>query len=121
MDVWISRHVMRVKGCSFTFNTGHGNFGPGVKIAGREALPYSMLATDLDKDGKPEIIVGYVNAPGAIYFNEGTGRKYKRVTFGDNKGAIYGLAAGDLDGDGYPHIVAARSDAVSLVFFSRPR
>jgi FG-GAP-like repeat len=79
-----------------------------------------MLAADLNKDGKPEIIVGYVNAPGAIYFNDGTGRKYNRVTFGDGKGAIYGLAAGDLDGDGYPDIVAARSDAPSIVFFNRP-
>jgi hypothetical protein len=65
-----------------------------------------MLAADLNKRGKPDIIVGYVNAPGAIYFNHGTGRKYSRVPFGDDKGAIYGLAAGDLDGDGFPDIVA---------------
>jgi len=79
-----------------------------------------MLAADLNKDGKPDIIVGYVHAPGAIYFNDGTGRKYKRVLFGNSKGAIYGLAAGDLNGDGYLDIVAARSDAPSLAFFSRP-
>jgi hypothetical protein len=79
-----------------------------------------MVAADLNRDGKPEIIVGYVQAPGAIYFNDGTGRKYSRVTFGDNKGAIYGLAAADLDGDGYPDIVAARSDAPSLVLFNKP-
>jgi hypothetical protein len=79
-----------------------------------------MISADLNKDGKPDIIVGFVNAPGEIYFNEGTGRSYRRVTFGDNKGATYGFAAGDLNGDGYPDIVAARSDAPSLVFFSRP-
>jgi hypothetical protein len=67
----------------------------------------------------PEITVRYVQAPGAVYFNDGTGHKYKRVQFGDNKGAIYGLAAPDLDGDGYPDIVAARSDAPSLLLFSR--
>jgi hypothetical protein len=78
-----------------------------------------MIAADLNKDGKPEIIVGYVNAPGAIYFNDGTGRKYTRVPFGDRKGATYGIAAGDLNGDGYPDLVAARSDAPSLIFFSR--
>jgi hypothetical protein len=91
-----------------------------VRIADASSLPYSMLAADLNKDGKPEIIVGYVEAPGEIYFNDGTGRKFERVAFGDNKGATYGLAAGDLDGDGYPDIVAARSDAPSVVFFSRP-
>ena len=34
-------------------NAGQGNFGPGIRVAGREALPYSMLAWDLNKDGKP--------------------------------------------------------------------
>lgn len=94
--------------------------GGDLKIAGREALPYSMLAADLNRDGKPEIVVGYVNAPGAVYFNGGTGRKYQRVPFGDSKGAIYGIAAADLDGDGYPDLVAARSDAPSLILFNKP-
>jgi hypothetical protein len=34
------------------FNNGKGGFGQGVKIAGREALPYSMMAADLNRDGK---------------------------------------------------------------------
>ena len=78
-----------------------------------------MLAADLNKDGHPEIIVGYVKAPGAVYFNEGSGRSYSRTPFGDSQGAIYGLAVADLDGDGFTDIVAARSDAPSLVLFSR--
>jgi hypothetical protein len=97
-------------------------FGNGetLKIAGTDALPYSMLAADLNKDGKPEIIVGYVDAPGAIYFNDGTGKKYTRVQFGDNKGATYGIAVADLNGDGYPDIIAARSGAPTQLFFSKP-
>jgi hypothetical protein len=102
------------------FNLGGGHFSEGLKIAGPEALPYSMIAADLNKDGKPEIIVGYVNAPGAVYFNDGSGRKYERVQFGDNRGAIYGLAVADLDGDAFPDIVPARSDAPSFVVFSKP-
>lgn len=35
------------------FNAGKGNFGRGLEIAGREALPYSTLAADLNRDGKP--------------------------------------------------------------------
>jgi hypothetical protein len=95
--------------------------GETLKIAGSDALPYSMLAADLNKSGKPDMIVGYVNAPGAIYFNDGTGKKYDRVPFGDSKGAIYGIAEADLDGDGYPDIVAARSDAPSMIFFSKAK
>jgi hypothetical protein len=102
------------------FNDGKGGFGAGLKIAGPEALPYSMITADLNQDGKPDIVVGFVNAPGAIYFIEGNGRSYHRVSFGDNKGATYGFATGDLNGDGYPDIVAARSGAPSLVFLSKP-
>ena len=94
--------------------------GQSLKIAGSDALPYSMLAADINQDGKPDMIVGYVNAPAAIYFNDGTGKKFNRVQFGNDKGAIYGIAVADLDGDGHPDIVAARSDAPSMIFFSRP-
>ena len=80
-----------------------------------------MVAADLNNDGKPEIILGNVEAPGTIYYNDGSGRQYRKVSFSDNKGAIYGMAIADLDGDGYPDIVAARSDAPSLILFSRPQ
>ena len=35
-------------------NTGQGHFGPGIRVAGREALPYSMLAADLNRTGDPK-------------------------------------------------------------------
>jgi hypothetical protein len=94
--------------------------GESLKIADKDALPYSMIAADLNKDGHPDIIVGFVEAPGQIYFNDGTGKTFTRVPFGDKKGATYGIAVADLDGDGWPDIVAARSDAPSLLFFSKP-
>jgi hypothetical protein len=90
-----------------------------VQFQKPESLPYSMIAADLNRDGRPEILVGYVGAPGVVYFNDGTGKKYQAVPFGDGAGAIYGMAAGDLDGDGWPDVVAARSDAPSFVMFSR--
>lgn len=79
-----------------------------------------MIAADLNADHRPEILVGYVDAPGVVYFNDGTGRKCQRVPFGDGKGTIYGMAAGDLDGDGWPDVVVARSDAPCFVMFNRP-
>ena len=48
-----------------------------------------MIAADLHLDGRPEIIVGYVEAPGVVYFNEGTGMNYESEPFGDGKGSIF--------------------------------
>jgi hypothetical protein len=77
-----------------------------------------MIAADLNGDHRPDILVGYVDAPGVVYFNDGTGKKYRPVPFGDGKGAIYGMAAGDLNGDGWPDVVVARSGAPSFVMFN---
>ena len=82
-------------------------------------MPYSMISVDLNGDGRPDLIVGYVNAPGVIYYNDGTGRNFDARPFGDGKGAIYGMASDDLDGDGRLDLVAARSDAPSFVLFNR--
>jgi len=78
-----------------------------------------MISADLNGDGHPDLIVGYVNAPGVIYFNDGTGRNFVAHRFGDGKGAIYGMASGDLNGDGRLDLVAARSDAPSFILFNR--
>lgn len=72
---------------------------------------------DLNKDGAPDIIVGNVEAPSVIFFNDGSGRRYSPVHFGDNKGVVYGFAVADLDGDGELDIAAARSEAPSVVYF----
>ena len=79
-----------------------------------------MIAADLNGDHRREIIVGFVVAPGKIYYNDGTGKQYQGVLFGDGKGAIYGMAAGDLNRDGWQDVVVARSDAPCFVMFSHP-
>lgn len=117
-------------GCFVYFNDGKGNFGSGIQfqkpdpleLAGKddeERMPYSMLSADLNGDGHPDLIVGYVDAPGVVYYNDGTGRTFRACPFGDGKGTIYGMASGDLDGDGRLDIVAARSDAPSFILFTR--
>lgn len=116
-------------GCFVYFNDGKGNFAPGVQfqkpdpreLAGKdeEYMPYSMISADLNGDGRPDLVVGYVDAPGVIYYNDGGGKKFHAQPFGDGKGAIYGMAIGDLDGDGRLDLVAARSDAPSFILFNR--
>jgi hypothetical protein len=66
---------------------------------GLRRSPNFRIAADLNRDCRPDVLVGYGDAPGVIYFNDGTGKKYQPVPFGDGKGAINGLAAGDLNGD----------------------
>jgi len=63
------------------------------------------------------VLVGNVESPSVIYFNDGKGRGFTPVAFGDNKGTVYGFAIGDLDGDGLKDIAAARSDAPNVVYF----
>ena len=105
-------------GCFVYLNEGGGRFGSGILFEKPAPLPYSMVAGDLNGE-RPEILVGYVEAPGVVYFNDGTGKKFEPVAFGDGKGAIYGMAIGDLDGDGWPDVAVARSDAPSFVMFNR--
>jgi hypothetical protein len=66
---------------------------------------------------KVDIIVGHVEAPSTVFFNDGTGRNFKSISFGDSKGTVYGFAVGDFNEDGIPDIAAARSDAPDILYF----
>jgi len=96
-------------------------FGP-LRFALSEGnlVPYALVIGDLNLDGAVDIVVGYIEAPSAVYFNAGTGRRFTPVLFGDGAGSVYGFAIGDLDGDGRPDIAAARSEAPNMVYFADP-
>jgi hypothetical protein len=81
-------------------------------------VPYALTVGDVNLDGAIDVVVGNVEAPSMVYFNDGSGRHFTPVAFGDNKGTVYGLAIGDLDGDGHPDIAAARSEAPNVVYFA---
>jgi hypothetical protein len=72
----------------------------------------------MNRDGNIDIIVGHVEAPSTIYFNDGSGRHFTAVQVGDHKGTAYGFGIGDLDKDGLPDLAVARSDAPNVVYFS---
>lgn len=82
-------------------------------------VPYALTVGDVDRDGRVDIIIGHVEAPSTVYFNDGSGRRFTPVRFGDGKGTAYGFALGDLDGDGRPDIAVARSEAPNVVYFAR--
>ena len=109
------------RGTFICFGQRNGQFSNMVAIGSNSGstpiVPYALKVGDLNRDGAIDVVVGNVEAPSVVYFNDGTGRHFTPVTFGDNKGTVYGFAIGDLDGDGLPDIAAARSDAPNVVYF----
>ena len=77
-----------------------------------------VVVADLNRDGRPDIVVGWVEKPGSVYYNRGHGREYHEIAWTDGKGVVYAIACGDLDRDGWQDIAAARSDAPNAIWFS---
>lgn len=107
----------RLKATFILFNRGGRQFAKPVRLPGPERPPYCLAIADLNRDKRPDVIVGYVEQPGSVYFNTGHGT-FHEVPWNDGKGTVYGLAFADFDGDGWPDIVAARSDAPNGIWFS---
>jgi hypothetical protein len=106
------------RGTFIYFSRPDGTFSPAVRIGQSRSVPYALALGDLNRDGKVDIVVGYVAAQSVVYFNQGDGHHFTPVPFGDAQGATYGIAIGDLDGDGWPDIAVARSHARNAVYFS---
>lgn len=105
------------RGAFIDFNQADFTFSKPVRLDTGKATPYALAVGDLNRDGNIDIVVGYVNAPSVVYFNDGKGH-FTPVAFGDGKGAAYGIAIGDLDQDGWPDIAVARSGAPNMAYFS---
>jgi hypothetical protein len=97
-------------------NRGGRQFGDPVQLPGTARTPYALAIGDLNRDKRPDIVVGWVELPGSVYFNDGKG--YREVRWNDGKGVVYGMEFADLDKDGWPDIVAARSDAPNGIWYS---
>jgi len=100
------------------FHRGQRRFGDLEQLPGRPRPPYALAVAGLNRDGRPDIVVGNVEMQGSVYFNTGQGRTFHEVPWNDGKGTVYGLAFADFDGDGWPDIVTARSDAPNAIWFS---
>lgn len=107
------------KGVFLYRNAGKRAFDSETTLSGKPGT-YSIAIGDLNRDGKPDIVVGYQNARGSIHFNQSSANQFHEISWNDGQGAVYGLAIGDLDGDGWPDIAGARSDAPNAVWFNGP-
>ena len=108
------------RGANVLFNRGGRTFGDPVQLPGPPRPPYALAVADLNRDGRPDIIVGWVQQPGSVYYNTGQGHSFHEVPWNDGKGVVYGMSFADFNGDGWPDIVAARSDAPNGIWFSTP-
>jgi hypothetical protein len=107
------------------FNDGKGGFASSLTLEKNPRRPdndsgsYAVTIADLNRDGKPDIVLGRVGA-NAVFFNLGGGRVFREVTFGDPMAVTYQLAIADFNADGFPDIATATSGALSRVYFSSP-
>jgi hypothetical protein len=72
----------------------------------------------MDGDGDADIVVGNVQGPNAVYFNDGSGRVWSERKVGEEAESTYGVATADLDSDGLHDIGFANSGAVNRIFFN---
>jgi hypothetical protein len=99
------------------FNRGERLFGDEIQLPARAGVPYALAVADLNGDKELDVVVGFVEAPGVVYFNEAKGSSFRPVSWNDGKGAVYAMVFSDVDGDGAMDIIAARSDAPNAVWF----
>jgi len=105
------------RGVRVSLGRGNGHFGAAFAVGESGPVPYALATGDLNHDGHPDFVVGFVRGQPIAYINDGTGRGFTAVPFGDADGAAYGIAIADLDADGVPDIGIARSDAPNVVYF----
>jgi hypothetical protein len=105
------------KGVTLYFGQKDQTFSAGLSVVGSKVVPYALAIAELNNDKRVDLIVGYVEAPSSIFFNDGTGLNFKAISFGDSKGTVYGFAVGDFNEDKRLDIAAARSDAPNVLYF----
>ncbi len=93
-----------------------GSYSGAEPLGGSAATPYAIAVVDVDWNGRPDVIVGYVESRPIVYFNDGPDT-FNAAPFGDAEGTAYGFAVGDFDEDGLLDIALARSDARDMLYF----
>ncbi|MFZ9899332.1 MAG: FG-GAP-like repeat-containing protein [Gemmatimonadaceae bacterium] len=93
-----------------------GRFANAAPLGPAGQKPYALAVSDVDANGRPDVIVGYTNARPIVFFNEGPGQ-FTPMPFGDAQGIVYGITVADLNEDRLADMVLARSDAPNVVYF----
>lgn len=102
-----------------TSTPGNISFADKIEVPSGEG-PFSMMLTDLDADGKSDIIVtaqfGMLSQLNVLKNNSTAGNiSFQTPTLLANTSSPYGVAVGDLNDDGKPDIVAAVKLSVGVL------
>jgi hypothetical protein len=110
-DLAVAHHNNNPGGVSVLLGNGDGSFQPFVDHAtgATTAMPYSVVATDLNGDGHWDLVAAN-NFSGDVAVllgnGDGTFQANVRYTAGPSP---FGIAAADFDGDGHIDIATANS------------
>jgi len=94
---------------------GDGTFAPAARFSSRGRLPNKIQVADVNRDGKPDVVVshGYSDDSVVIFYGEGSFSfsTSQEIVLGPDRNAleheIRDLVAADLNGDKKPDIAAA--------------
>ena len=101
------------------WGSADGGFSAATPLGSSTATPYALYVSDIDQDGRTDIIVGFHKAQPVVFFNDGpTG--FSATPFGDADGKAYGFAVADFNEDGLQDIAMARSGAPNVLYLGSP-
>ena len=108
--------IDEMRGPALHLGRADGTFRDGIPLGPSGLRPYALALTDVDQNGRMDVVIGYVEDRPIVVFNDGPGMLLA-VPFGDAEGGAYGFSVGDLDEDGLMDIAMARSGAPNMLYF----
>lgn len=113
--------VAHTDGVQILFGTGDGHFSPYAFLA-TSMLSSLMLATDLDADGKVDLVSQF--SPQTIFASRNAGdgmfqpSNWLYLQPGSIMAAMPSLGSADVDGDGLPEIIVTGTGYFAVVHWS---
>lgn len=120
----ISSYGTTIAGIRIMINTSTLNnisFANPVSFPITTGLGYKVMTPDLDMDGKPDVVVSFINNPKIFIYRNNSSQNTLQldsvmaITAFANIGA---LGISDIDGDGFPDILVPNRDSNTVSIFT---